>query len=126
MLTFRWLAAGCTVVLLVATAAAPALAACAGWSSSTADRHACCAHLGSLAAEATVTNCCAMAEQSNGPADRGTSLSPIAKIARPVPSASSIVVLASSPGARPVFPLDRFLTQQASPPKYVLLASFLI
>lgn len=43
---------------------------------SAADRHACCAHVGELASEASVTDCCAMSEQSNSEATPENQLPP--------------------------------------------------
>ena len=56
MLSIRRLAAGSTVLLLVFAVAAPAVAACAGWSMAPGDRHTCCAHLGDLASGESMTD----------------------------------------------------------------------
>jgi len=70
----RRLVASLTVLLSIAAAGGPAFAECAGWSTAAADRHACCAHRGELASSVTVTDCCAMSEQSNGAATTETQL----------------------------------------------------
>ncbi len=117
----RRVVAGLSVLLIVFGAAAPAIAACAGWSMAPGDRHACCAHLGELASEGSVTDCCAQSEQSSGSVDRETQLSDSVRPVAPVTS----VLLVPSPetGASLV---DSVAVQAASPPKYVLLGSFLI
>lgn len=121
MLSLRRLVAGSTVLLLVFAAAAPAVAACAGWSMAPGDRHTCCAHLGDLASGESVTDCCAASEQSNAPADRD-SQGP--SVAHPAPPPAG-VLLVPPPQTR-VRPDDRWPLQAVSPPKYLLLASFLI
>lgn len=120
VLTTRRLVAGSTVLLLLFAAAAPALAACTGWLASARDRHTCCARLGDLASEATVTDCCAMAEQSSGLGDRET---PVPVPMRP--GLAAALFLVPSPDSHASLP-DRVPVQAASPPKYVLLGSFLI
>lgn len=121
MLSIRRLVAGSTVLLLVFAAAAPAVAACAGWSMAPGDRHACCAHLGDLASGRSMTDCCAASEQSNAPADRdGQGLSVVRPAAPPAG-----VLLVPPPHARAWLD-DRGPRQAVSPPKYLLLASFLI
>lgn len=64
-------------VVLVGALAGPAATECAGWSASAADRHACCAGRGELASEASITDCCAMSEQSSEVAP------PESQVARP-------------------------------------------
>jgi hypothetical protein len=119
----RRLAAGVTGLLLVIGAAGPALAACAGWSASALDRHACCAHLGTLASEGSVTDCCALAEQSSGPAVRDGQISPPL---RPPTVLAITVPLIHSYRAPAACVVDRMPVEVSSPPRYVLLASLLI
>ncbi|MBI2185690.1 MAG: hypothetical protein HYU37_01045 [Acidobacteria bacterium] len=120
MLKRRRLVAAFSAALIVLAASAPAVAACAGWSISSGDRHACCAHLGELASEAGVTTCCAGGEQSNAPRDRDYQITlPMGPV-----SVTGALSGVSSESAAPV--LDRVPVGSASPPKYILLASFLI
>lgn len=121
MLSIRRLAAGSTVLLLVFAAAAPAVAACAGWSMAPGDRHTCCAHLGDLASGESVTDCCAASEQSNAPADRDSQGLSVVR-----PAAPPAGVLLVPPPQTRLWPDDRWPLQAVSPPKYLLLASFLI
>jgi hypothetical protein len=121
VLSVRRLLAGFTVFLLVFAAAAPAVAACAGWSISPRDRHACCAHLGELASGVSVTDCCAGSEHSSGPVDRDNQFSDSVRPVVPVMS----VLLVPSPEAGASL-VDRVPVQAPSPPKYILLGSFLI
>jgi len=117
----RRLVAGFVGLVLMYAAAAPAVAGCAGWSSARTDRHACCGHLGDLASEASVTDCCAAEEQSNGPADRDAQASP-----QTHPVAPTAAFLIDPSPALQTFAIERAPVEAASPPKYVLLGSFLI
>lgn len=121
VLSVRRVVAGLSVLLLMFAAAAPAVAACAGWSMGPGDRHACCAHLGELASEGSVTDCCAQSEQSSGPVDRENQLS---DSVRPVAPATNVPLLPSREAGASL--VDRVPVQAASPPKYILLGSFLI
>jgi len=120
VLSVRRVVAGFCVLLLTFAAAAPAVAACAGWSMAPGDRHACCARLGELASTGSVTDCCAGAEQSNGLGDREHQL----------PSSIRPCFVSAWPPAPPPdasAPLvDHASVQPASPPKYILLGAFLI
>lgn len=119
MLTLRMRSvAGLVVLLLVAPAAGPAFAACAGWSASAADRHACCAGRGDLASEASITNCCAASEQSNGgaPPERQAALSLLGADVSPVadwflPSRTPVLTISSASRHATLVPL---YLQQAS------------
>lgn len=113
--------AGLLVLLLVAAAAGPAFAACAGWSASAADRHACCAGRGDLASEASITNCCAASEQSNDVAPPesqaalsllkllGTDVSPVPDLF--LPSHTPVLTVSSAAHRATLVPL---YLQQAS------------
>lgn len=124
VLSVRRIVAALGVLLIVVGAAAPAIAACAGWSIAPGDRHACacCADLGELASTASITQCCAASEQSSGPVDRENQLQ---DSVRPV-DALAYVPVGSSPEAGMVRPGDRIPLHAVSSPKYILLGSFLI
>lgn len=51
-------------LLVVGVLVAPAMTECAGWASSAAGRHACCANRGDMAPETSMTDCCSMSNQS--------------------------------------------------------------
>jgi hypothetical protein len=61
----RTLALRTAALFVVGALVAPAIAECAGWSSSAVGRHACCRDRGAMATETSMRACCGMSEQSS-------------------------------------------------------------
>jgi len=109
---------------LVGALAGPAIAECAGWSVSAADRHACCAGRGEPACAANTTNCCAMSEQSNDvtPTESIAARTPL----RLLPADISPVAEWFLPRCTPVLTVSSVSRRAALVPLYLQQVSLLI
>jgi hypothetical protein len=64
-IVLRTIALRTAALVVVGVLVAPAIAECAGWSSSAVGRHACCRDRGAMATETSMRACCGMSEQSS-------------------------------------------------------------
>ncbi|MBM3817846.1 MAG: hypothetical protein FJW14_02340 [Acidimicrobiia bacterium] len=108
--------------LFLTSAASAAWAHCVGWSSSVADRHACCRG-GAMAPEARATACCAMSQQSDesGPVEARVAAAPV-KMVRHAPQPVALVV----PGPAPAFHAPVAVPAFDSVPLYLRQSALLI
>jgi hypothetical protein len=122
LLTSRTTASRTVALLVVAILVGPAITECVGLASA-GGRHACCANLGGMASEPTLTPCCSRSEQSNDAAPPETQAAgPSLKLL--VPHFAEF----TEPGAmRAPIPVESFAARRAAVvPLYLQQASLLI
>ena len=109
-------------LLVIGVLVTPAITECVGLVSA-GGRHACCANLGGMASETTLTPCCGRSEQSNDATPPETQTTrPVLTLLGPhfVPASDAFV-------ARTPIPLDTFVPRRAAVvPLYLQQASLLI
>jgi hypothetical protein len=121
-LTSRTIASRAVALLVVAVLVGPAITECVGWASAYG-RHACCANLGGLASETTLTPCCGRSEQSNDAAPPETQAAgPSLKLLAP-----HFAEFADPGAMRAPIPVESFAARRAAVvPLYLQQASLLI
>ena len=109
-------------LLVIGVLVAPAITECVGLVSA-GGRHACCANLGGMASETTLTPCCGRSEQSNDAAPPETQAAgPSLKLLAP-----HFVEFADPGAMRAPIPVESFAVRRAAVvPLYLQQSSLLI